>query len=288
MESALRKPVSDGAILTRSLEHILRAAISLLIGRLSLVRLEELVRKIYVQESEKYLKSDFPDRRVTLSQLALLTGVDTRALTKITNSQSYAQPTHQDETFLKGMTPETQIIYIWLTDTRFCSASDGTPKTLSLSSGHCTFNELVSCLKSTRGLTYQSILERLETAGTIEVDRKKQRVKLVTKNYYPFISNDESAMLDVGFSAASLLLSTVATNIKRANSGEEKLFQRSSFTYHLPQKRKAELRQRLSAFLTKSDDECRDVIADLEDQSPQPGQVFAGVSMFYFESEEGI
>jgi len=285
VENALRKPVSEAAILTRSLEHVIRATIRLLLGRLSLIRLEELVRKVYVQESEKRLKSEFPDRRVTLSQLALLTGLDTRALTKITNNQSYAQPAHEDEAFLRGMTPEAQIICLWMTDTRFCNASDGKPMVLSLRSGKTSFHELVSCLKSTRGLTQQSVLERLETAGTVELDRKNQRIRLVTNNYFPFLSNDESAMLDVGFSTASLLLGSVATNMERASSGEEKLFQRSSFTYHLPEKRKSEFRQRLSKLLSESDDRCRKTIAELEDSTPQPGQLFAGVSMFYFESE---
>lgn len=285
MEQALRRPVSDGAILTRSLEHLLRAVIRLIVGKLSLVRLEELVRKIYVQESEKRLKLDFPDKRVTLSQLALLTGVDTRALTKITNSQTFSQPAHEDESFLRGMTPETQIISFWLTDTRFCNPSNGKPKELSLGQSNSGFAQLVSCLGSTRGLTHQSILERLEMAETVEVDHKRQRVKLVTKNFYPFISNDESAMLDVGLWTASLLLGTVASNVERANSGEEKLFQRSSFTYHLPLRRKEKFRKQLTGLLTQSDGKCRTAIANLEDETPQPGQSFGGVSLFYFESE---
>jgi hypothetical protein len=44
----------------------------------------------------------------------------------------------------------------------------------------------------------------------------------------------------------------------------------------------------LRNLLKKSDEECRAAIADVEEETPQPGQVFAGVSMFYFESEGGV
>ena len=285
MEHALPKPASDVAILTRSLEHVLRAVIRLLVGKLSLIRLEELVRKIYVQESEKQLKIDFPHKRATLSQLALLTGVDTRTLTKLTNSQSYSQPAHEDESFLHEMTPETTIICAWMTDPRFCNPSDGKPRVLSLGGKRPSFSQLLSCMRSTRGITQQSIIERLEMAGTVEIDRKKQRIRLAATNYYPFITNDEIGMLDVGFYTAALLLGSVASNIRRARSGEEKLFQRSSFSYHVPNKEMSRLRRRLRNLLKKSDEQCRAAIADVEDDTPQPGQTFAGVGLFYFESE---
>lgn len=285
MEHALRRPVSDGATLARSLEHILRALIRLLVGKLSLVRLEELVRKIYVQEAERRLKEDFPNKRVTLSQLALLTGIDTRALTRLTNSQSYSQPAHEDESFLTAMTPETQIIAVWLTDARFYDPSSGKPKPLSLGQGEPGFAELMSCLKSTRGLTQQSLLSRLEMAGCVRIDEKSQQISLLTNNYYPFISNDESAMLDVGFWTASLLLGSVESNIEAAKSGGEKLFQRSSFSYHVPADKISSLRNSLCKLLLESDNRCRDVLSEIEDTSPQPGKTFAGVSMFYFESD---
>lgn len=287
MEFALRRPVTDGAILTRSLEHVIRAMIRLIVGRLSLVRLEELIRKIYVQESERRLKADFPDKRVTLSQLALMTGIDTRALTKITNSPSYTQPAHEDQAFLRGMTPETRIVYLWSTDARFCDPSSGQPRKLSLGTGEGSFGDLVSCLKSTRGLTQQSVLERLELAGTVEVDREWKQVKLLSNTYYPFISNDESAMLDAGFSAASLLLGTVSKNMERANTGEAKLFQRSWFSDHISPKRIPDLRKKLGELLARAEDEFKANIAESEDSEPRPDHVFAGVGMYYFEMDDG-
>lgn len=285
MEHALLRPVSDGAILTRSLEQILTVLIRMLVGKLSLVRLEELVRKIYVQESERRLKSDFPKKRVTLSQLALLTGIDTRNLTKITNSQFYMQPAHEDDDFLNEITPETRLINVWLSDPRFCDVSSGNPKALALEKGSPSFAELFACLKSTRGLTYQSVLARLDKAGSVEIDWDKEQVRLVSNNFYPFLSNDEPAMLELGFSTAASLLRTVENNIASASTGEEKLFQRITLTNSLSPQRRSECRQRLSGLLSQSYDECQAAMAELEDKTPKPGQITAGVSMFYFESD---
>jgi hypothetical protein len=271
-------------MLTRSLERLLESLIRPLVGRLSLVRLEDLFRRIYVKEAERRLKAEFPSRRVTLSQLALMTGLDTRTLTKLTNDKSYAQPAHEDERFLNDMTPETRLISVWLSDGRFCDMTTGKPRTLSLDSGHPGFKELVSCLSSTRGITLQSVLSRLESAGSVEVDSKAQRVRLVANNFYPFLSGNESAMLDVGFSTTAHLLDTIHHNLKSNSTEGEKLFQRASFTYTLAPRRRVEFRRRLRTLLEESDDNCRHAIAELEENIANPGQVTAGVSMFYFES----
>jgi len=154
---------------------------------------------------------------------------------------------------------------------------------LSVSPGARSFPELVSRAIGSRGLTIPSIIHRLEAAGSIEVDAETQQVKLIATTYYPFLSDDESAMLDVGFSTAASLLQTVTINLERASAGKEKLFQRSSFTHQLSPERRDEFRRLLQKFLTESDHECKTIMSELEDKLPQADQITAGVSMFYFE-----
>jgi len=282
------KSLAPGALFTRSLEQVLHAFIRLIIGRLSLSKLQELIRNIYLKEAEQRLKKDLPKSRVTLSQLALLTGIDTRTLTKITNDEGYAKPVHEDEDFLNEMTPETCILSIWMSDSRFYDEETDRPRVLSLDSGQQSFSALVRAALSGRGFTYQSILARLEKVGSVSVDREKQRVRLISNNFYPFLTDDDSAMLDVGFSAAVGLFRTIASNIESRHTGEEALFQRTTFTYSLPSHRKEEFRQKIRQFLSQADDDCKALMAEMEDSTPRPGQVTAGVSMFYFESSNGI
>jgi len=86
----------------------LRKLIRFLVGRISLRKLNEMVRTIYIQESERQLKLERPTKSVSLTRLAVLTGIDTRTLTKVRNSEQYLRPLHQAKRFLDfGRTAKT-------------------------------------------------------------------------------------------------------------------------------------------------------------------------------------
>lgn len=274
-----------GPVLVRSLETLLTKLVRLLVGRISLLRILELVRKVYIREAIDYLEREAPDRRVTKTQLALMTGIDTRTLTKHMDSKSFGRPMHEDSEFLAEMTPETRILSVWMSDPRFFDHSKHEPLELSLTPGTRSFHELVSRAVGGRGLTIASILQRLESAGSIRIDEEHQQVRLIAETYYPFLSNDDSAMLDVGLTTAAALLQTVKANMERTGDGEEKLFQRSSFTHQVAPKKLSELRAMLKAFLEESDRECKTILGAVEDKVPQHSHVTAGVSMFYFEEQ---
>lgn len=275
--------MSGGAIMLRSLEHLLRKLIRMLVGRISLKRLNEIIQVIYVQETERQLKRKNPNQKVSLSQLALMSGMDTRTLSKLISSNAYEQPVHENNEFLKEMTSETRLLSVWMNDRRYFDQETKRPKALSLTPGPGSMYELAAHALGTRGLTIQSIVHRLESAGSVDVDRESQMVTLLTETYYPFLSDDEAGMLDVGFSTAASFLTTVATNLDRANSDEQKLFQRSTFTHQLSVENQKKFRQLLHEFLEKANNKCRSIIAEVEDAETRPGQITAGVSMFYFE-----
>ena len=65
--------LQDAAILTRAVENVLRKLIRFLIGRISLVKLQEMIRFIYVEKAERKLKKERPDRNIPLTRLAILT-----------------------------------------------------------------------------------------------------------------------------------------------------------------------------------------------------------------------
>ena len=78
-ESALR----DVAILTRATERVFRKLIRMLIGKMSLKKLQEMIQIIFVEEAEATLKAEAPGKNVALGDIALHTGVDTRTIKKI-------------------------------------------------------------------------------------------------------------------------------------------------------------------------------------------------------------
>ena len=76
----------EASTLTRAVENLLRKLICFLVGRISLVKLQEIIRYVFIEEIENKLKRERPTKNVPLTQLALLSGLDTRTLTKIRNS----------------------------------------------------------------------------------------------------------------------------------------------------------------------------------------------------------
>jgi len=278
--------MSQGALLTRSLEQLLRPLIRILVGRITLTSFVGLVRKIYVQESEKKLKDENPKNRIKLTQLALLTGLDTRTINKLMNSSGYSIPSHEDEEFLHGLTIEGQVIRLWTSHPQFADMSTGEPRELLLEDSKKGFPKLVALATTSRGVTNQSILARLVKGGTAEIDQSNRSIRLVTNNFYPFISNDESGMLDVGLHTITLLLETVENNLRSAKTGGPKFFQRSSYCLHLPVARVSELRPIMSDLMLESDKKAREVLAEFECETANPEEVIAGISLFYFESKQ--
>ena len=67
--------LQDAAILTRAVENVFRNLIRFLVGRMSLVKLQEMIRFIYVEEAESKLNRERPKHNVTLTRLAILTGI---------------------------------------------------------------------------------------------------------------------------------------------------------------------------------------------------------------------
>ena len=127
--------MKDLEIFARALENLLRTLIRFLVGKISLLKLSEMVRTIYIQEAERQLKLERPEKSVSLTRLAVLTGIDTRTLTKVRNNENYLGPVHKTKRFLIEMTPENCVLDLWSSDARFLDPKTGNPRLLKMSRG---------------------------------------------------------------------------------------------------------------------------------------------------------
>ena len=89
MYTSIKEDSGDVAILTLAVENVFRKLIRLLIGKISLKKLQEMIQVIFVEEAEANLKKERPGKNVALSTLAVITGIDTRTLTRIKSKDSY-------------------------------------------------------------------------------------------------------------------------------------------------------------------------------------------------------
>ncbi|NNF48055.1 MAG: hypothetical protein HKN69_14935 [Desulfofustis sp.] len=276
--------LKEAAILTRAVETVMRKFVRLLIGRMSLARLQELTRLVFVQEAEAFLKREKPGKNVAMTKLALLTGLDTRTLGKVRGERLHSISIADNEDFLRGFLPGFRVLDVWANDERFLDKHTGRPRRLPISGEGDSFEYLVTQALTSRGVTYKSIMDRLELNDFVSIDRTEQTISLQSENR-AFIGRDQLDMIDMGFASVSHLLSTVAHNVSNAAHPDRRLFQRGSWSYKINKRDRLLFRRTMFSFLELLDSRVKGEIAAFEEKEKADNQFTAGISMYYFEDE---
>jgi len=285
MSAASESVIPDIAILTRAVEIVFRKLIRMLIGKISLKKLLEMVQVIFVEEAEAKLKLESPGKNVALSSLAVVSGLDTRTLTKIKGSESYLKPFYEEKRFLSEITPECSVLDLWESSPQYRDTKSGKPRTLSIRGPKASFESLIKASSSTRGVTVTSFLQRLEASKSIVVDKDNNTVQMIDKRYTPFESEDQTENAKIGMAAVGNLVDTITHNLNALAQGKESFYQKGCWTNRLDKNESAKLRRRIKKFLLKTDEKARRIIAPFEQDVVTKNQVTAGISMFYFEEE---
>lgn len=267
--------VEDLEFLARSAETVFRKLIRFLVGRISLVKLLEMIRYIYVQEAEQMLQAQNPGKNVPLTRFALLTGLDTRTVTQVRKQLALHQGQYRQQ-LLAELTPETAIVEAWSS-----LSVDGETPELDYGAEGGEFETLVKATISTRGVTTQSIIERLEATHSIEVDRQRQRLRLLVDRYSPYLSDDEPNIVNAAFSAMSNLLGTIEHNVEAPL--EEKMFQRQTWTFRLPPEDQLRFRQSMRDLLEDMNQRAERAIEPWEATRYGDDLHTAGIGLYYFE-----
>ncbi len=146
---------------------------------------------------------------------------------------------------------------------------------------HSDFEILVRSAISSRGVTSQSIIQRLVASGSVVHDSKKKTVKLVVPKFSPYLSSDEPQIFNAAFTAISNLISTVEHNIKA--EPDNKMFQRQVWTFRLPVRDILKFRNRMRMFLESMERRTEDKIERWETAGSDEEVISAGVGIYYFE-----
>src|SRR5210317_2234979 len=277
----------DVAILTRAVEVVFRKLIRLLMGKISLKKLQEMVQIIFVEEAEAMLKKETPGKNVPLSNLAVITGFDTRTITRIKGEEVYLKPFHEEKRFLSEITPECSVLDVWESSPKYRDSKSGKPRILPIKGKGASFESLISESVPTRGVTVTSFLHRLETGKSIVVDKAKNTVRMIDKRYTPFDSVDQTENARIGMAAVGNLVDTIAHNLEAPSRGVEPFYQRGCWTNRMDRNDSEKLRGLVKKFLEKTDEKARKIIKPFEQETVSHDQVTAGISLFYFEEEFG-
>ncbi|MDX2510560.1 MAG: hypothetical protein QNK25_00760, partial [Desulfobacterales bacterium] len=132
MTTSVKNDLEDVAILTLAVESVFRKLIRLLIGKISLKKLQEMIQVIFVEEAEVILKKEKPGKNVALSALAVVSGIDTRTLSRIKAKESYLKPFHKEKRFLRQITPECSVLDVWESSETYKNPKTGKPIVLPI------------------------------------------------------------------------------------------------------------------------------------------------------------
>ena len=271
--------LQEAAILTRAVENVFRKLIRFLVGRISLVKLQEMIRHIYVEEAERNLKAGLPGRNVPLTRLALVTGLDTRTLIQVKKRLEQEGQEYREQ-FLAELTPESAIVEAWAERVRQ-SVDKQDAEWLSFGDTGADFEALVNSTISTRGITTQSIIQRLVDTKSVQRDQAKRMLKLIVEHYSPYLSDDEPNIVNAAFSAISNLISTIEHNVEAAQN--EKFYQRQFWTFRLSPEDRADFRNATREMLERYEQMARRGMAPWEKQKYGGELMTAGIGFYYFE-----
>jgi hypothetical protein len=273
MPKATGARLQEADLLARGVESVFRKLIRFLVGRISLVKLQEMIRFIYIEETEKKLKAENPGKNVPLTRLALNTGLDTRTLTRVREKLYEGEPLYQTQ-FLAELTPESAVVEAW-------ASQNGVGSVMDYGSEDADFEKLVRATISTRGITIQSIIKRLVDTRSIVQDKEKRELKLLVDHFSPYLSDDEPNKLNAAFSAISNLIATIEFNVDLA--GENLLFQRQAWTFRLSPEDREAFRLAMREMLEQYEENAFQEIGPWEMELYGEELVTAGVGFYYFE-----
>ncbi len=278
-------PLYDSAVLTRAVESVFRKLICMLIGRMSLRKLQEMIQVIFVEEAEKKLSKETPGKNAALTTLAVIAGYDTRKIVRIKSSDNYQKSFYKKERFLSSITPECSVLDVWESNPQYRDSLTGKPKVLKITGPAPSFESLIGKSVAARGVTVTSFLQRLQASHSVVVDKERNEVRMIDKRYTPSQSKDKSESVKVGMAVVGNLVDTIAHNLDASSSGEQLFYQQGCWTNRLRKTDSSKLRLLIRSFLQDSDERARKIIGPFEQAEAEADQVTAGISMFYFEEE---
>lgn len=273
------------SVLIRAFELVFRKLIRLLIGRISLRKIQEMIRVIFVEEAEAKLKQQQPGQNVALADLALLADVDTRTIKKTRSYIELSTPLHQDVTFLSELIPEVCVLDFWESRPKYTDHKTGKPKILKLKGPGTSFESLINESTTTNGVIADTYLQHLVESKSAKLLEGGNEVQLITAQYTVFESTDQSANLKIGLAVVSNLLDTITHNLHAPAQGDGAFYQRGCWTTRLSKQDRRKLRDMTKRFLSRSDEKARKLIGQYERDLVADEQITAGISMFYFEEE---
>lgn len=266
----------NAAWLVEAMARMIRPIVRFAVGRVSCSALVDLVRQIYVEEAREHLQDENPDRRVTRSALALLCGLDGRAIKSFEES---ADRTYE----AADICSEAAILEAWMTDEDFTDPASGQPSELLIHGPQGTFQRLVSRAAG-RAVTAQTALDRLLESGNVAMNEAGTHVRLVNPSYM-LIPDSQQAAIEAGSFAVSRLGKVVIHNTSRFRNSKAPWLQQDRWSLRIPRERLELVRSHMRAVIKAQIGEIEKILEAEESRPARTLECSVGVGWYYWESQ---
>lgn len=259
--------------LVEAMMRMVRPIVRFAIGRVSCAALVNLVREVYVEEAKVYLQAEHPERKVTRSALALLCGMDGRAIKAFEDNDDR-------EYMASDVCSEAHILEMWNNDEAFLDEY-GSPSELLVHGPQGTFQRLVSRAAG-RAVTPQTALDRLLESGNIELTDNQTRVRLVDPFYKP-VKDSEKTAIEAGSLAINRLGRAVVHNTGSASAGESSWLQQDRWSFRIPRDRLDVIRAEVRTILERHIVEMEHYLESEEKKPSETEESSVGIGWYYWE-----
>ncbi len=262
-------PPEDAKSIAKILPLVLRRIVRLVVGTISFPAIVDMLRSVYVEEAQKKLILE--GTKPTKSALALITGLDTRVVSNVIESDFNLDIDPQK------ISPEAALLETWAKDPYFQSSESQKPAILPILGRGKSFHGLV--LRTVgRNITVKTVIDKLIESGNIKVvPGNVDKIEMLSVFYSP-ISGDVANLTDIAFLEASRILNTVIHNMKADE--ENRVPQQGRWTYRLDPKSYKEFRKRVRELLDKQINEGELLLEEFEEPTKLPGQLTVGIGWY--------
>lgn len=264
--------------IVRLVRRVMRSVIRLFGRHVNMRAFLQIAKQVAVEEAHRLAREASPNGRITLSQLSLMTGLDTRTIKAIK-----ANPEDIPE---REICPEAALLARWHKDPMFRDPTSGKPMDLSIYGKLGTFQGLVTQYCG-RGVSPDMVIKRLQARGCVDTVNHNW-VRLCNPNWV-WIEEDEEQMLAEASSSIHCISRTLEHNIFGLGSYEDdepKWFQRRVLTFRVPEQDRAHLQEEIHQLLAKQQAEVGSLIRRYESDATSADQPPLGVGFYFWRDPE--
>lgn len=214
-------------------------------------------------------------RKVSLTEMGLKTGFDTRTIRRASETPMRAT---EDK-----LSAEVAILQRWAKDPALRSSVTGKPADLPIYGIDGSFEGLVVRYAG-RGISVRYVLQRLEEQGCIEVYNKNW-VKLIDPNWGVF-ADQEDTFLSFGVNSILALIDTIKHNLKNKQDGNKKWVERRRYSWAIPRCLLPKVEAELNLFLAKCSNEAGHLMRAYEVDKRLPECEVIGVGFYFWRDNK--